>query len=473
MNKLTTTDRLSYAVGGGLASNLGFYVTLIFFITYATDIHGVDPMTVGFITLVSRLLDAFIDPIMGAIGDKTRTRFGKYRFWVIFSAPFAGLTTWAVFACPDISAVAKVVYMYAAYIIYSLVSTAANIPYHSLTAYLTDDVKERSNIVLIKQFTGLIAQFIVSAGGVWILQTCSERYDANGRAIIDSAGYHALGVTFGLLIMFGFWLCAWGARNNDTAERLLLENSEEDKLSVIAVFRQVVNAFQSRSLLSLAIMSAASTLVLAMSSGITVQFFTAVLNDPAMVKTAALINVVFGAVVYVIVKLCVTRYGNKHSFVIMCYLTIIPAVILWFTFNKEAVWYVMIMLGLVMCFTQGATLVTWMMVTDCADELYWRTNQNSAGIASSTLTFSNKFGSAIGAFVLGYSLNLIHYVPGASVQSAETISGLIFLMIIVPVTGKVIGLLSMLFYPLSKSRHQQILNEIHTRRFNESRHSDV
>lgn len=460
MNTLKTTDRLAYAIGGGFASNLGFYVMLIFFITFATDIYGVDPVTVGVITLVSRLIDTITDPLMGAIGDSTKTRFGKYRFWIMWSAPFAGACTWMVFASPDVSVLAKIIYMYTAYILYSIVSTAANIPYHSLTAYITDDVKERSNIVLIKQFSGLLTQFFVSAGGVFILEICSKHYDVNGNVIIDTSGYNMLGLVFGVMMTLGFWLCAWGARNNDTLTRIQREERNTESLSVLTVFRQMLLAFKSRSLLSLSIMSSASTLVLAMSSGITVQFYTYVFQDAGLVKTSALINVFFGALAYLLVKFMVMHYGNKKSFTWMCILTIIPAIILYFTFQKESALYVMVMLGLIMCFTQAASLLTWVMVTDCADELRWRTRKNAAGIASSTLTFSNKFGSAIGAVSLGYVLRFIDYTPGSTVQNTAAIEGLVWLMVIIPIVGKLIALLSMFFYPLNTKYHQQILAEI-------------
>ncbi|WP_289465589.1 hypothetical protein, partial [Klebsiella pneumoniae] len=86
-------------------------------------------------------------------------------------------------------------------------------------------VKERSNIVLIKQFTGLLTQFIVSAGGVYILENFSQHHDSAGKVIIDTSGYQMLGVIFGILITLGFLVCAWGARNNDTLERLAEETT--------------------------------------------------------------------------------------------------------------------------------------------------------------------------------------------------------------------------------------------------------
>ncbi|WP_421532551.1 MFS transporter [Lelliottia amnigena] len=463
MERLTISDKLFYAVGGGFASNLSFYAMLVFFITYASDIYGVSPTTVGAITLAARGIDAFIDPIMGAIGDRTRTRIGKYRFWIITSAPVLGFTTWLVFASPDLSPTGRVVYIAGVYMLYSLVSTVSNIPYHSLTAYITDKVNERSNIVLFKQFTGIIAQFIVSAGGIYILSAFSQTRDAAGNSVVDFHSYHYLGILFGVVTTLGFWLCAYGARRQDNWQRiqeddraLQGENAADNSNVVVAVFKQLSLAFRSRSLGCLALASSANTLSLAITAGVTVQFYTWVLHSTKLVATGALLNMVFGASIYLLVKGLVSRYGNKTAFVTICLIAIIPSLILWLTFTPDNITYTMVMLACVMALCQGGSLITWMMVTDCADELRWKTKSNAAGIAASTLTFSNKFGSAVGAFVLGGMLNLVGYVPGATTQTEGTLNGLLILMVLTPVCGQLLSLFSMIFYTLNKNNHKAI-----------------
>ncbi|ELN6931103.1 MFS transporter [Vibrio navarrensis] len=462
MNELTTKDRIAYAVGGGFASNLGFYAMLVFFITYASDIYGIDPVTVGVITLISRLIDTVTDPLMGAIGDRTKSKLGKYRFWVTYTAPFVGISTFFIFASPELSATLKVAYMYVAYILYTIISTAANIPYHSLTAYLTGNVKERTNIVLIKQFTGLLTQFVVSAGGIFILTHFSQTTSLDGSAVIDVTSYRYLGAFFGVLITLGFWVCAYGSRKNDTLERIQSDekaNSEtqsSDSTSIVDIFKQMLVAFKSISLGCLALASSANTLTLAMTSGVTVQFYTYVMSDAELAAQGALFNVCFGATAYLLVKWAVNHFGNKKAFVFICSLALIPSFILFATFDDSNVTYTVVMLALIMSLAQAGSLVTWMMVTDCADELKWKTKQNAAGVASSTLTFSNKFGSAIGAFLLGWVLNYIGYVPGAAEQGVDTISGLVFLMVVTPALGQLIALFSMIFYPLNKENHKQI-----------------
>lgn len=463
MERLKLSEKLSYAIGGGFASNLSFYAMLVFFITYASDIYGVNPATVGAITLAARGIDAFIDPVMGAIGDRTRTRLGKYRYWVIFSAPVLGLSTWMVFASPDLSPLGRVIYIACVYMFYSIASTGANIPYHSLTAYITDKVNERSNIVLLKQFTGIIAQFIVSAGGIYILSAFSQSKGATGESVVDVSSYQYLGILFGVITTLGFWLCAWGVRHQDNWKRIQEDDAALNihpdaprENVVIEVFKQLSLAFHSRSLGCLALASSANTLTLAIMSGVTVQFYSWVLHSAKMVATGALLNMFFGALIYLVVKWLVQRYGNKTAFVIACCIAIIPSVLLWVTFNPANVYYTIVLLAFLMAFCQAGSLITWMMVTDCADELRWKTRKNAAGIASASLTFSNKFGSAVGAFVLGWMLELIGYVPGIETQTEGALKGLTFLMVMTPVFGQLIALFAMIFYSLNRKNHKEI-----------------
>lgn len=461
MEPLTRSDKLLYAIGGGFASNLSFYAMLVFFITFASDIYGVNPATVGAITLAARGFDAFIDPIMGAIGDRTRTQLGKYRFWIITSAPFLGVITWMVFSSPALSAMGKVIYVAFVYMMYSIISTVSNIPYHSLTAYITDKVVERSNIVLLKQFTGIIAQFIVSAGGIYILSAFSQTTDSTGNVIVDAHSYHYLGILFGVVTTIGFWICAYGARKQDTWQRIQddearLHAKEENSNFIIGTFKHMAKAFHSRSLTSLAFAAAANTLSLAITAGVTVQFYTWVLHNTKLVATGALLNALFGAAMYLVVKGLVQRFGNKTAFIIICCIAIVPSLVLWLTFMPDNIIYTIVMLAFIMAFCQAGSLVTWMMVTDCADELRWKTKQNAAGIASSTLTFANKFGSAVGAFVLGWILALVGYLPGTQAQSAHALQGLTMLMVLTPVCGQLLSLLAMVFYPLNRESHKAI-----------------
>ena len=124
---------------GGIGSNLAFFLVLSYLTYFYTDIFGIDTRIVAGLMLISRLIDAFTDPLMGILADHTHSRMGRYRPWIIFGAPGLGITMFLLFTAPELSPTLKIVYVYIIYIVYSLVSTVVNIPYHSLTPVLSED----------------------------------------------------------------------------------------------------------------------------------------------------------------------------------------------------------------------------------------------------------------------------------------------------------------------------------------------
>ncbi|EFC96828.1 putative transporter, partial [Hungatella hathewayi DSM 13479] len=124
---------------GGLGSNLAFFLVMSYLTFFYTDIFGISSMVVSGLMLISRFIDAFTDPVMGMLGDHTRSKMGKYRPWIIWGAPVLGFLIFLLFTAPDLSPNMKVVYVYVVYIAYSLASTVVNIPYHSLTPVMSQD----------------------------------------------------------------------------------------------------------------------------------------------------------------------------------------------------------------------------------------------------------------------------------------------------------------------------------------------
>ena len=130
--KAKFSDVFKYSFGG-LGSNLAFFLVMSFLTFFYTDIFGISSYVVATLMLISRFIDAFTDPIMGMLGDNTRSKMGKYRPWIIFGAPVLGVLIFLLFTAPEMSPTMKVVYAYVIYILYSLASTVVNIPYHALT----------------------------------------------------------------------------------------------------------------------------------------------------------------------------------------------------------------------------------------------------------------------------------------------------------------------------------------------------
>ncbi|MDA3879690.1 MAG: MFS transporter [Prolixibacteraceae bacterium] len=143
--KLKITEKIGYALGDG-AANIAWRGVATFLFVFYTDVFGINPAAVGLLMLIARSSDGISDIVMGIIGDRTNTRWGKFRPWILWTAiPLAGMLS-LLFTSPDLSQTGKIVYAYTTYIIFTLVYTANNIPYGALMAVMTGNDKERTSI---------------------------------------------------------------------------------------------------------------------------------------------------------------------------------------------------------------------------------------------------------------------------------------------------------------------------------------
>ena len=205
--KAKFSDVFKYSFGG-LGSNLAFFLVMSFLTFFYTDIFGISSYLVATLMLISRFIDAFTDPIMGMLGDNTRSKMGKYRPWIIFGAPVLGVLIFLLFTAPEMSPTMKVVYAYVIYILYSLASTVVNIPYHALTPVLSKDPQQRTEIVAWKQGMGTVSQFVIT-----ILALPLVELFGGGKQ-----GWALYGALIGIMTTVSFWICAWGGKKYDKVD---------------------------------------------------------------------------------------------------------------------------------------------------------------------------------------------------------------------------------------------------------------
>lgn len=168
---------------GNFANNIIFMMVGTYITYFYTNILGISPAMAGLVFMVARLVDAFTDPLMGIIVDKTNTKIGKYRPWIIAGAPFLGIMFVLLFTAPNFSMTGKVVYAFITYIIYSLAWTIVQIPQLALPAILTNDIAKRTRIQAIFQAFGSIASLVVSAWALPILDKLGGQDNASAAVM--------------------------------------------------------------------------------------------------------------------------------------------------------------------------------------------------------------------------------------------------------------------------------------------------
>ena len=145
VEKLALKEKIGYALGDG-AANIAWRGVATFLFIFYTDVFGISPVTVGFLMLIARFSDGIIDIIMGVICDRTNSKYGKFRPWILWTAVPLGITLSLLFTSPNLGPTGKIVYAYATYLLFFLIYTANNIPYGALMAVMTPDDKERTSL---------------------------------------------------------------------------------------------------------------------------------------------------------------------------------------------------------------------------------------------------------------------------------------------------------------------------------------
>jgi GPH family glycoside/pentoside/hexuronide:cation symporter len=158
--KLSVGEKIGYSLGDS-AANFVFMTMILFQLNYYTDTLGIAAAVAGLLLLVGRLWDAFFDPLMGIMADRTNTRWGKFRPWVLWTAVPWGVAMILAYSVPDLGMTGKVIYACLTNILLMTLYSANNTPYSALTGVMAGDVNERTNLSSYRFVSALIAQLIV------------------------------------------------------------------------------------------------------------------------------------------------------------------------------------------------------------------------------------------------------------------------------------------------------------------------
>ncbi|HIT90691.1 MAG TPA: MFS transporter [Candidatus Merdenecus merdavium] len=433
---------------GGLGSNLAFFLVMSYLTFFYTDIFGIDSMTVAGLMLISRFIDAFTDPLMGMIGDHTISKWGKYRPWIIAGAPLLGFLIFLLFTAPNLSPTMKVVYAYVVYIAYSLASTVVNIPYHSLTPVMSKDPQQRTVIVSWKQGMGTVAQFIIT---IWALPLV-EFFGGGTK------GWAIFGALIGIMTTIAFWICAWGGKSYDVCE---MENGELKKGEKVNFLKDIKYLLGNKPMLMLMIAFGTDVLANATYSAVNVYYFKYVLDRMDLVPKVASVILWTGIIAIPILPILTKIIGKKKLYWLGSAFSIIPLVVMWLQ-PQASVMMLMTMMGVFGFISKFPAFLGWAMLPECSDYSEWKFGQRADGLMSSSLTFINKFGMAIGGFIASFFLGLVGFAANQA-QPANVQNMIIFLRFGMPVLGYLASLISMAFYEISDQKYQEIREDLDAR----------
>ncbi len=452
--KLAIKEKIGYSLGD-CAANFVFQTQIMFLMGFYTDVMGLAASTAGSIFLFSRFWDALNDPIMGGLADRTETRWGKFRPWVLFtSVPFAILFV-LCYSAPDLSLTGKIIWAVVTYNLLMMIYTANNIPYAALTGVMTGDRAQRSSLVTWRFVFAMIAQFVVQTYTLTLVQAFGGEVDPATAWQRTIALWAVIAVIF-FVITFA-----------TTKERVKPNPAQKSSLK-----EDLGDLFSNRNWVALAVATVFIFICLSMRGGSTYYYFQYYVQEVEIFGTTPSWQSLFGyfnglgtlvTIVGVLLsKPLALRFGNRDVFRICLFLTAL--VMMSFVVLPPEAAVTMIALQMLLQFVYGITIpLLWAMMADVADFSEWKTGRRATAMTFALTVFALKIGLSIGGALQGYLLEYYDYVPNA-VQSDRTLDGIRMLMSVFPAVAFLLGVGAMLFYQIGLPVEQAMHAELAERR---------
>lgn len=434
-NKLTLSkiiERFSYGCGD-FGCNIIYTAMSAFLMLYYTDYAGVSALAVGTIMMISRVFDGVSDIIMGVIVDRTKSRFGKARPWLLrMCIPFA-VSGVLLFSVPaSWSSTPKLVYVFITYnLVSTVLYTAINVPYSALNALMTQDPYERSVLSIFRN--------LLATAGTLTINICTlplvEYFGDNASAWTKTF------CVLGLLSVIAFLINFFG-----TKERVKPAGAEEGKVEDVPFGTGIKALFQNKYWIMMTGMLALFFLMYSVNGGATVYYAKDILGDRNLVGTInGIFNIVQIASMFFIAML-VRKYGKRNVFTLGLVLNIIGMMLLNFSNGAMSLIVVSSIIRGVGNACGGATM--WAMVSDTIDYGEWKTGVRTEGLVNSACSFGYKIGNGVGSALLGLILEIGGYIGEAATQTASALTSIRVCFVWIPIGVYIAGLIIMKFYHL-------------------------
>jgi GPH family glycoside/pentoside/hexuronide:cation symporter len=457
---LRRSEYIGYALGD-TASNL-FFQTFGLFLTYFyTDVWGLAPAAVGTMFLVIRLVDAAADPLIGLMADRTQTRWGKFRPYLLWFAFPYGVAGYLLFASPDLSASGKLLYAYCTYGLMMLAYSFINVPYSSLLGVISPSPRTRT-LASSYRFVGAFGGgLLISLLGRPLVKWLGDGADAAGKVINELKGFQLTMLIFAVLSVVMFLICF-----ATTKERVTVPPGQKSH-----AWGEVKELVRNYPWVMLLLSSIFSLTFIGLRNGSAIYYFKYVAGyDNQAVLFGQLdrftVFISLGMACQMLGSYCLSffaRVADKR--VLSVGLTAVTAVC-WaaFYFIPAHSFGLQLAVQALGTFCMGpASALVWAMYADVADYGEWKFGRRSTGLVYSASLFAIKTGTAVAGLMLPLILAQYGYIANVA-QTAASALGITLTFSLFPAFFAVLKGISLWIYPLGKTKVDQIEQDLIARR---------
>lgn len=449
---LSFKEKAAYGLGD-FASSMFWKLFSIFLLFFYTDVFGITAAAVGTMFLVTRIWDAANDPLMGILCDRTNSKYGKFRPYLLYGAlPFAivGMLT---FSTPDLSANGKLIYAYVTYTLMMMAYTAINVPYASLMGVMTNNTSERTSLASYR-FIGAFS------GGLFVTSTANYLVEYFGGAGSASGYQWTVGIYAGLAaILFVATFAGTKERLKPTIKKPELKEDLKDIAKNGPWF----------------IMLGAAISVLIFNSlrdGSILYYFKYYIQDQTVsifgntyelsqgALSSAYLSIWLGTNIIgvLLAKPISSRIGKKKTFLLSAILSAILSFVIFFIQPDQLglLFFSNVLIGI----SAGIVLpLIWAMYADISDYSEWKTGRRATGLIFSSSSMSQKFGWTIGGAISGWLLAVFGFEANVA-QTDDALLGIRLMISVIAGLGALLAAGFMFFYKLDEETMKGIEAEL-------------
>lgn len=486
--KVPLVEKIGYSMGDG-AANLAFQMMMMFQMFFYTDVFGIRATAAGTILLVARVADAFVDPLVGVLADRTKTRWGKYRPWVLWTAiPFAVFFVLA-FTTPDLKEQAKIIYAGVTYTLMMAIYSFNNTPYSSLGGVMTSDIHERTSIASVRFVTATVATFVVQGLTLPLVSKFG-----NGESN-DPKGWFYTIMLFAAVGVVLMVITFFSSKERIEPPKEQKNNFKQDLKDLLAstpwkaMFVLTLFLFITLALFGSAMSYYFNYFVDKAALQQFIQGFGLVasgepsgwhsfLNLFGLISKPDLSNVfsvgfsffnIIGQLVTLAGVLLLSqrlskKFGKKSVFIICLGLTALFTGLFFAVRPDQVGW--MFIINILKNAAYAPTIpLLWAMMGDVADFTEWKNHRRATGFCFAGIVFALKAGLGIGGAICGAIVTSFGYVANTT-QTESSILGIRLTTSIFPAVLFGIATLVLFFYPITKKLNLTMQHELDARRAN-------
>jgi len=444
IQKLSIGEKVGYSLGD-MAANFVFQAMLALQLDFYTHTYGLTAAQAGTLFLVVGLAVACLNPVMGVIADRTNTRWGKFRPWLLWTALPFGIIGVLTFTTPNISPAGKIIYAWTTYILLRVIYTVNNVPYASLTAVMTTDPDERTSISSYRQIAANSAGFIVASLAIPMVKLFGHGNDALGYQL-----------TMGLLsaVSVVFFVIAFLV----TKERIQPDPQQKTSLG-----QDLKDLFQNRPWIVLFLATLFYFMAILVRGNMMLPYFRFVAGNVDLYSWFngfGLASLLLGVACSTAVSV---RVGKRRLFIASMVLAGAFSAVLLVIPPSATV--AIIGAEVLRQFSFGLSgPILWAMMGDVADYGEWKTGRRASGTVTSAVVFALWAGLALGGAIAGWLLSFYGFASESAVQSAHAQSGILLTASVYAGLAFFATAACLLFYPITREVNLEIANELAERR---------